>query len=856
MTVREGEIGRYRIVRMVGSGGMAHTYLCTLDGIGGFQKYVVIKMLNPDRLNDARYINMFLDEARLWAKLNHPNIPQAFELGTFKDIPYIVMEYVPGPTLSLLSRRQDQSSLHDLYRIARIGAEIARALDYAYYGAGSDGAQLKVVHRDVALNNILLSTSGRPKLIDFGIAMSEGRLAQTEVGMFKGRIQYMAPEQLADQEIDHRTDLFQLGISLYRLLTGRAAYSSQSKSPAAMWKARMEGQVVPILTLNPKCPPMLAALVDQCIQPDRNDRPERGTALAEALDEVIGRGSPAPIDATDLAAWVQALFPNQEWTSTTGMTDPAASLGSGFTTGSGYSPIESGHGSVPPAPPPVDMRRRMAFAAALVGVLSVGGVALFGMSVLLIAGQLWRGDSTAVETQVEPNRAATVYLDEIERLVAIGRYQDAGMLLLKAREAGPTDPEVVVRLTRVGSAVEGKLMLASAEQAFEAKDFDLAAGRVGEMLDLEPTNPEALALLDKISEARDKAAQSKEPDPAQAVPKGRLTVASQPPARVFVDDRPHGMAPLRDLQLAPGQHTVSVRLAGYVPLKRTITVRSNELFQLDITLEPLAESAPPPNNDRISSLVAAAAPPEAPPTPDPVILPSPAGTEPVPVGAEGVVDPAAPVTDAATDPGGATTDTPWDDGAADVGTPTEAPAPAPAVPDPQPPGTSDELKSIVPMPKQALVLLRALSFDARLPGRVGNKLVIASVYSDSVTKKRALRMNVEFSNTGMQIQGRTPSTTAVEFTTAEALAQEIAAQGIDVIYVPSGMGAVVGQIARVARDTRVVTIGAEPSYLSAGLSLGVFDKAGSDVLGLNQEAATAQGAQFSGEILKVAVLVR
>jgi serine/threonine protein kinase len=852
MTPREGEIGRYRIVRMVGSGGMAYTYLCTLDGIGGFQKYVVIKMLNPDRLNDARYVNMFLDEARLWAKLNHPNIPQAFELGTFKDIPYIVMEYVPGPTLSFLSRKLDQGTTHDLYRVARIGAEVARALDYAYYGAGSDGAQLRIVHRDVALNNILLSTSGRPKLIDFGIARSEGRLAQTEVGMFKGRIQYMAPEQLTDQEIDHRTDLFQLGISLYRLITGRAAYSSQSKSPAAMWKARMEGQVAPILALKPDCPPMLAALVGQCIQPDPNERPERGSLLADALDDAIDRGSPRPIDETDLATWVQTLFPNQEWTAATGTMDPAASMGSGFTTGSGYGPLVSDGSGVKPALPLTDLRRPMVLIVALIVLLSVGGLAFTGLSVLLVAGQLWHtGTTQSAETQVDPNRAATVYLDEVERLVGIGRARDAGMLLLKAREASPTDPEVVVRLTRVGSLVEGKLLLASAEQALETKDFDTAADRVGEVLDLEPTNPEALALLDKISEARDKAAKSSEPDPAQSVPKGTLSVVSQPPARIFVDDRPHGMAPLRDLALAPGQHTVYVRLAGYAPLKRTITVRSNELFQLDITLEPLADSTPS-NNDRISSLVAAT--PATEPMPEPTTTP-PGAPAPAPAGTDGSADLGVPPVPP--DPAGVVPDTtPSEDGVADVGTPTVTPEPVPdTAPAPQPAGTADELKSIVPMPKQALVLMRALSFDTRLPGRVGNKLVVASVYSDSVTKKRALRMNVEFANTGMQVQGRTPSTTAVEFTTAEALSQEILSQGIDVIYVPSGMGAVAGQIARVARETRVITIGAEPSYLSAGLSLGVFDRAGSDVLGLNQDAATAQGAQFSGEILKVAVLV-
>jgi len=163
------------------------------------------------------------------------------------------------------------------------------------------------------------------------------------------------------------------------------------------------------------------------------------------------------------------------------------------------------------------------------------------------------------------------------------------------------------------------------------------------------------------------------------------------------------------------------------------------------------------------------------------------------------------------------------------------------------------MKSDVPIPKQALVLSRALEFDTKLPGRAGSKLVLASLFNDDATKKRALRMNVEFSHTGMQVHGLTLSTIALEFTTPEGLADAILAQGIDVVYVPSGMGTQVSQIAKIAREAHVITIGAEPTYITSGLSLGVFDKDGTAVLALNQGAASAAGAAFGGEILKVAV---
>lgn len=157
------------------------------------------------------------------------------------------------------------------------------------------------------------------------------------------------------------------------------------------------------------------------------------------------------------------------------------------------------------------------------------------------------------------------------------------------------------------------------------------------------------------------------------------------------------------------------------------------------------------------------------------------------------------------------------------------------------------------MPKQALILARALSFDSQLKSRVGSKLVFASLYSDANTKKRALRMNVELSNTGMQVQGKAISTTSAEFTTASALAEAINTQGIDVLYIPTGMSAQLPQIVKVAREANVLTIGAEPGYVRSGLSLGVFNRAGNTVIGLNQGAASAEGAQFTGEILQLAV---
>jgi serine/threonine protein kinase len=856
---QEGQIGRYRIIRRVGSGGMALTFLCALDGVGGFQKEVVIKILDPERIDDERYVSMFLDEARLWAKLSHPNIPQAFELGEHNDIPYIVMEYVPGPNLHMLSRKLGARSGRDYLRVARVCADIARALDYAYHGQSTDGAQLKVVHRDVTPNNILLSTAGRPYLIDFGIALADNRIAQTEVGTFKGRVQFMAPEQFLDQGVDHRTDLFQLGITLYHLLTGRPAYVSENKSPAAMWRARMEGQVAPILSLIPDCPAGIAELAERCIANNPEDRPARGATLADALEASILAGG-EPVEAKDLAAWVSELFPNQEWTASTGGVNTLGTGSTGTTPPRGTKarfgatrPDPSGTaasgGSMPPALQPAPRGRTAMIAIVAGGLTASLVIGLAGLITLSMPSEAPPPPPEPVAAQppeVDPNRAATVYLDEAERLVGIGRVRDAGMFVLDARNASPKDPEVIVRLSRVSAMVQEKLQLAAAEQALEAGDLDGAAERAGALLDVEPTHAGALALLARVSEAKAAAAKADAPPEVPAAPaKGTLSITSDPPAQVFVDDRPYGMAPQSSISLPVGRHTVYVRLAGHTPVKRSINVRGNDKVKLNLTLEEIVQEPEADTSDKLTSLVAEVAPaPGAEPAPAPAAPPDPAAAVAAVAavatpGAEGLV-PLVPSVALPVPAPEAPTPAPV--------APAPAPAPAPA----EPAGTAD-MVSDVPTAKQAMVLARALSFDSALLGRVGDKLVVGSLFNDPATKKLALRMNAGFSNLGIQVQGKSLSTTTVEFTTGEVLAQAIRDQGIDVLYVPSGMGSQVSQITQVARSANVVTIGAEPSYVRSGLSLGVFSQEGKPVLALNQRAAAGEGAQFSGEILQVAV---
>ena len=224
--------GRYQLVERLALGGMAELFLATSPGEHGFQKKVVIKRLLPQLVSDATYNAMFIDEAKLTARLVHPKIAQTFELGKVEDQLYIAMEYVDGiDVLALLrefaaKRRRVQPQL-----AAWIAHEVLDALDYAHNLTGEDGHKLGVVHRDISPSNVLLSVRGDVKLVDFGIAraVDPDRAHKSKSGTLKGKYGYMSPEQVIEQNLDARSDLFSVGVVLAELLTGRRLFAAANE---------------------------------------------------------------------------------------------------------------------------------------------------------------------------------------------------------------------------------------------------------------------------------------------------------------------------------------------------------------------------------------------------------------------------------------------------------------------------------------------------------------------------------------------------------------------------------------------------------------------------------------------------
>ena len=227
-TVRR--LGRYQIIGRLATGGMAEVYLALSGDVPGFRTLVVVKRILPHLASNAQFIRMFLDEARLAALLDHPNIVRIIEVGHDGEDYFLVMELVQGKPLSAVLRKaarehQPPSAALTSYIIA----QAANGLGYAHTLTDGENRPLGVVHRDVSPQNVLISFEGAVKMIDFGVARAFGRVAHTSPGGLKGKIDYMSPEQASAEEVDHRADVFALGVVLWEALTGRRLFRRETE---------------------------------------------------------------------------------------------------------------------------------------------------------------------------------------------------------------------------------------------------------------------------------------------------------------------------------------------------------------------------------------------------------------------------------------------------------------------------------------------------------------------------------------------------------------------------------------------------------------------------------------------------
>jgi serine/threonine-protein kinase len=299
-------VGRYELIHRLGHGGMAAVYLGRATGRAGFEKLVAVKVIHPHLAAEPEFVEMFLDEARIAARLHHPHVVEIHDLGDADGVFFMVMEYVEGETLaSLLRQLRKQGERLPLSAVLQVVADACEGLAAAHDLTHVDGRPMHVVHRDVSPHNLLVSMDGRVKVVDFGIAKATGRRSSTRTGQLRGKLAYMSPEQAGGESIDHRTDLFALGAVLWELLTNERLFTAETESETL---ARVMACEVPDIRERGDVPAGVAALVTRAL----SRKPEaRFSTAQEMLREVRAqlRALDGDVDPrADLAAVMDRLF--------------------------------------------------------------------------------------------------------------------------------------------------------------------------------------------------------------------------------------------------------------------------------------------------------------------------------------------------------------------------------------------------------------------------------------------------------------------------------------------------------------------------------------------------------------------
>ncbi len=279
-------VDRHQLLYPIARGGMGTVWLSRVRGHNGFEKHFVLKTVRPELAHDASLRTMFLDEIRITAAISHGNVAQVIDAGEARDVLYLVMEYIQGDSLSRLYKgyaKRHSDALLPPAITARVIVGACAGLHAAHELASPDGQSLQVVHRDVSPQNLLVSVHGATKVIDFGIATARERLAQeTSLGMLKGKLRFMAPEQIARKGVDRRTDLWSLGCVLTLMLTGNGPFDDANE--AAMLHRILSGDRTP---LPPSIPRPLARVIDMCLSKNRDDRPENADVLGRLLEQAM-----------------------------------------------------------------------------------------------------------------------------------------------------------------------------------------------------------------------------------------------------------------------------------------------------------------------------------------------------------------------------------------------------------------------------------------------------------------------------------------------------------------------------------------------------------------------------------------
>lgn len=558
-------LGRYVLCYELASGGMATVYLARTEGASGFDRLVALKIIHPHLAKQREFVDMFLDEARIAARIVHPNVCSVFDFGQEGGTYYLAMDYLVGETVGRLMRAawkrpEVVQRKGTLSIFARVIAEAAEGLHAAHEARGDDGQLLGVVHRDVTPQNLFVGYDGSLRVVDFGVALAVGRSHHTAVGTLKGKYPYMSPEQVTQKPVDRRSDVWGLGVCLWEMLAGKRLFRQTSEFETL--KAVTEARLPRPSEVNPNVPPALDAVVQRALTRDRELRYPTARDMSKDLSAAVS--SLGGATAGDVAELMDELFASEradrlllmerarkldpEHPSTSKVM-PAPHRG-GF--GASESSVPSSVFPPPSSPPTIepaalDRMRRDPSEPTSRSASDISVPVTFD--------------------PLEPPKTSTTQVP----WAAIG----AGVIGVGAMTAGAIHffarpPEAVVAPAAIVIADSGVPDAGVPDAGFDAGPPDAGVS----------------AAPSERRRDRDAGPRRREVA-AEAAGNGRLSVVTPPGwAEIYVEGRRVGRSPT-ELTLSAGRHTVRIVPYGDgAPIERSVTVEADGSARLVVRLDP------------------------------------------------------------------------------------------------------------------------------------------------------------------------------------------------------------------------------------------------------------------------------
>ncbi|MFN7133683.1 MAG: serine/threonine protein kinase [Myxococcales bacterium] len=301
--------GKYTLIDRIAVGGMAEIFLARQAGLEGFEKTIVIKRIRPHLSNQKSFVKMFLNEAKLAAQLNHPNIVQIYDLGKIGETYFIAMEYIFGRDMRRIIPKADSMGIpFPMVYALKIASSVCEGLYYAHQKTDLYGNPLNIVHRDITPENIFVSFDGTVKVLDFGIAKAANQIEQTRAGEIKGKLSYMSPEQCMGKPLDHRSDLFSLGVVLYEWVTGFKLFTGESE--VSILKSITEGKIYAPSYFKADIPEAVEHILMKALEKDRDRRYQSAWDMQYDIDQFLSQYEFTPSNI-HLSNFLKQLFSDE-----------------------------------------------------------------------------------------------------------------------------------------------------------------------------------------------------------------------------------------------------------------------------------------------------------------------------------------------------------------------------------------------------------------------------------------------------------------------------------------------------------------------------------------------------------------